>query len=85
MGRELTTKRHEGTSWGDGNNSMSYCHGGYATVYVCQNTQNCLPKTGRLYCIQIIHQLTWCLKKHKYKTFCSCIFNSPNYGKMFAI
>lgn len=47
---DTDTKGHKGTFWGDGNISGLDCGGGGSggcckTVYVCQNSSNCKPKT----------------------------------------
>lgn len=44
---KLITKGHKGTFWGDGSISCLDCGGGGGckTVYVCQNSSNCKPKT----------------------------------------
>ena len=48
--KELTTKRHKGTSGSDGNILYLDCGGSFMAVPICQNPQNYTSKKGEYCC-----------------------------------
>jgi len=44
-------KEARGTCWDDENILYRDCGGRHTTIYICQNSSNCILKVGEVYCI----------------------------------
>ena len=44
-------KGARGTCWDDENILYHDCGGRHTTIYICQNSSNCILKVGEIYCM----------------------------------